>query len=134
MHCDIDTLNVSRTGSLWIGSNPASILAIHKKYPHNHCTKDALSFSLNQEAEQCVNGHSGVLCGGCQLDKSIVLGSTKCMQCGDTVACLWLPVLISLMGLAMVTMLFVLNCTVSTGLTLYANIIRPGIIDLLPRC
>ena len=136
VQCDIDTLNVTRTGTLWVGTTSTSILAVHQHCPYDQCTTGNLSFSLNHQDEQCVNGHSGVLCGGCKPNLSIVLGSTTCKQCNEGYTYLWLLVLIALMGIAMVSMVFIFNCTVSAGtvngLILYANIIRPGIISLLP--
>ena len=88
---------------------------------------------LHHQDEQCNHHHSGILCGGCKPNFSAVFGSTQCKQCNNQY--LWVILLISIMGLAMVVLIFLLNCTVSAGtlngLILYANIIKPGIIIFL---
>ena len=132
--CDIATLTVSRNITQWIGKSSNGALAVHPHCPYDYCNTDVKTFSLNNQDDQCANNHSGVLCGGCQPGLSAVFGSTLCKNCTDQN--LWFLVLFSIMGVALVAFLLFLNCTVSVGtlngLILYANIIRPGIINLLP--
>lgn len=134
VQCDIDALNITRTDSMWVGKNSVSNLAVHLHCPYDYCFVGNVSFNLSDPDEQCINGHSGVLCGGCKTGLSVVFGSARCVQCSNRY--LELIALISLMGIAIVTLIFLLNCTVSSGtpngFILYANIVRPGMISLLP--
>ena len=131
IECNIGNLSVFRTANFWIGNNSAEVLVVHNHCPYDYCTHTDMSFSLlHDQDEQCNHHHSGILCGGCKPNFSAVFGSTQCKQCNNQY--LWVILLISIMGLAMVALIFLLNCTVSAGtlngLILYANIIKPGII------
>eukprot|EP00731_Ephydatia_muelleri_P028313 Em0019g1186a len=113
----------------------AQILAVHKHCPYDYCIATDISFAvLDDQDAQCAHDHSGVLCGRCKPHLSAVFGSAQCKLCNDNYV--WLLIPISIMGVVMVAFLFLLNCTVSVGtlngLILYTNIIRPGILNLLP--
>ena len=132
IQCDINTLKVSKSATQWIGNSSSAVLAVHPHCPYDYCSTEVTTFSLEHQDDQCNHNHSGVLCGGCQPGLSAVFGSTQCMLCTDLYLGLLIP--ISIMGVALVAFVFLLNCTVSVGtlngLILYANIIRPGILDL----
>ena len=134
VQCNITTLIVSKTGTLWIGNTSNGILAVHTHCPYDYCKTNYTTFSFNNLDDQCDNDHSGVLCGGCKPNLSAVFGSERCKQCPSYYIFLLIP--ISFMGIVMMAFIFVLNCTVAAGtingLILYANIVRPGIINLLP--
>ena len=131
--CDWNTLNISRNGTTWIGNSSTLVLAVHYHCPYGYCKKEETTFSLEYQDEQCTDNHTGVLCGGCKTDMSALLGSTHCKAC--TNQHLWVLLPITILGVVLVTLLFLLNFTVSVGtlngLILYANIIRPGIIDFI---
>ena len=130
--CDLSTLNISRNGTIWIGNSSTLVLAVYYHCPYGYCKEEETTFSLTNQDEQCADNHSGVLCGGCKDDMSAMFGSTHCKPCDQH---LWVLLLITISGVALVALLFLLNFTVSVGtlngLILYANIIRPGIFDFI---
>ena len=133
---DINTLTVLRNGTMWVGYNSHMVLAVHLHCPYDYCNTASITFRIEDEQDnQCSNNRTGVLCGGCQPNMSAMFGSTRCMACPGQ-RHLWLLIAFSIMGVALVTMLLLLNCTVSVGtingLILYANIIRPGILNYYP--
>ena len=131
---DINTLTVLRNGTMWVGTCSSNkVLAVHPNCPYDYCNTSSITFRIEDEQDnQCNNNRTGVLCGGCQPNMSVVFGSTRCMACPGQQH-LSLLIAFSIMGVALVTMLLLLNCTVSVGtingLILYANIIRPGILN-----
>ena len=135
VQCDINTLTVLRSETMWIGNSSGGILAVHPHCPYDYClTSDkSKSLSLTSQNNQCDNNRSGVLCGGCQEGLSAVFGSNLCKRCTSLYLLILVP--ISIMGIVLVFVLLVLNCTVSVGtingFILYANILKTGIISLL---
>ena len=135
--CDIDTLQISHKGQLWIGPYDTSI-AFNANQPNYHniclineqcllCNSSNVSFMLNDTDPQCQQHKSGTLCGSCTTGYSLVLGSNECMEC-TTNYNIALTILFSFMGIALVVLLIVLNLTVSVGtingLLFTANIIK----------
>ena len=130
---DINTLTVIKYGTIWVGSYSNNVLAVHLHCPYDYCNTTSITFRIEDEQDnQCNNNRRGVLCGECQPNMSAMFGSTRCMACSGQQH-LWLLIAFSIMGVALVTILFLLNCTVSVGtingLILYANIITPGILN-----
>ena len=135
--CDIDTLQISHKGQLWIGPYNTSI-TFSADQPHHHniclineqcllCNPSNVSFMLNDTDPQCQQHKSGTLCGSCTTGYSLVLGSNVCMEC-TTNYNMALIILFAFMGIALVVLLIVLNLTVSVGtingLLFTANIIK----------
>ena len=134
--CNIDTLQISHKGQLWIGPYDTSI-AFNANQPNHHniclineqcllCNPSNVSFTLNDTDPQCQQHKSGTLCGSCTTGYSIVLGSNECMEC--TMNNIALIILFAFMGIALVVLLIILNLTVSVGtingLLFTANIIK----------
>ena len=78
--------------------------------------------------------HSGILCGECKANLSMVFGSSRCLQCSH-----WWLLLIpvfALAGIILVFLLTTLNLTVSigviNGLIFYANITRANMAVFFP--
>ena len=123
--CDIDRLQISRKGQLWIGPYNTSI-TFNASQPNNRnvcfineqcllCNPSSVSFMLNDTDLQCQQQHkSGTLCGSCTTGYSLVLGSNECMEC-TTNYNMALIILFAFMGIALVILLIVLNLTISVG-------------------
>ena len=135
--CNIDTLQISHKGQLWIGPYNTSI-TFGADQPNHHniclineqcllCNPSNVSFMLNDTDPQCQQHKSGTLCGSCTTGYSLVLGSNECMEC-TTNYNMALIILFAFMGIALVVLLIVLNLTVSVGtingLLFTANIIK----------
>ena len=122
--CDIDTLQISHKGQLWIGPYNTSI-SFNASQPNHYniclineqcllCNPSNVSFMLNDTDPQCQQYKSGTLCGSCTTGYSLVLGSNECMKC-TTNYNVALIILFAFMGIALVVFLIALNLTVSVG-------------------
>ena len=105
-------------------------IVIHDHCPYDYCRtdNDSLSFHLELPDDQCALNHSGILCGACKLNFSLVLGTSNCKDCSKNMLFLAIVPSIILAGVMLVGFLMFINLTVSTGtlngLIFYANIIR----------
>ena len=106
-------------------------VVVHDHCPYDYCTvlTEGLvqPLSLYYPDQQCAFNRSGILCGGCQVDFSQALGTSKCKICNNS-RLSFIIVLIALAGVALVIGLMLLNVTVSVGtingLIFYANVLR----------
>ena len=126
-----------RKGVFWItylndsGSSP---YFIYPYCPLDYCQPPSKSVPINLSLPngsdaQCANNRGGILCGSCQPNYSLSLGSSRCIKCPDN----WYGLLIGIIiaaffaGIVLVVLLLVLNLTVAVGtlnsIIFYANII-----------
>lgn len=110
----------------WMGSvSNTSEIILNPHCPFDFCTERETRFTLNSTDLQCAHHRSGVLCGACQSGFSLALGSSRCLSCSNVFLALLIP--FALAGIALVTLLFALQLTVSSGtisgLVFYANIL-----------
>ena len=116
---------IFRSGTTWISSSGSVSFIVHQYCPYGYCDPDNSSVNLRLPDTQCALKHSGVLCGGCQSNLSLVLGSSKCLPCSNKHLSL-LPVFI-VTGFTLVIFIKALDLTVSrstiNGLIFFANII-----------
>ena len=96
--------------------------------PFDYCVQEPVYISLNSTDSadnKCANNRTGILCGACNEDLSLVFGSSRCKECSDYYIFLLIP--FALAGIALVTFILLLNLTVATGtihgLIFYANIL-----------
>ena len=135
--CNIDMLQISHKGQLWIGPYNINI-TFSADQPNHHniclinekclfCNPSNVSFMLNDTDPQCQQHKSGTLCGSCTTGYSLVLGTNECREC-TTNYNMALVILFAFMGIALVVLLIALNLTVSVGtingLLFAANIIK----------
>ena len=129
--CDINTLSVSRGETQWIGLiNQSDTQFIGFGTCTNlvgYCSSSGIAeLKLNDPDRQCINSHSGVLCGQCLPGYSITLGSSNCKQCSNNY--LSLLIVFAIAGLLLIGFLSLFKVTVSTGrinsMLFYANIIK----------
>ena len=136
--CDINSLNITHNGLLWIGT-------YHTSTPFNanetnpnaciinedcllYCSPNPVTFKLNHTNTQCVDNRGHRMCGSCTEGYSLLLGSNKCGQCHNNYTMIAWIALFAVMGVLLVVLLIVLNLTVSVGtlngLLFYANIVK----------
>ena len=134
INCNITTRNITRDSGqqFWVGyvheyesrGNASDGLILHPLCPFDYCTSESVDFPLNNTDMQCAHNRSGLLCGACKMNYSLVLGTSYCKECTNSY--LALLILFAVMGVALVFLLFVCKLTVATGalsgLVLYANI------------
>ena len=129
LSCNISgaTPVVHRTKSVWISINPnRNDTILHDNCPLDYCKPTSFWLQLEHPDEQCAYNHSGLLCGRCQSNLSLAIGTSQCLECTNIHLTLLLP--FALAGLMLVLFLIVCNFTVSigsiNGLIFYANIVR----------
>ena len=136
--CNASTELLERKGNLWIsylntGDNSTSGYLIYPYCPLNYrlplTSKVEMNLNIPHRADaQCADGYSGILCGACQENLSLSLGSSRCIPCGTHWPKMLVILLgISLAGIALVMLLLMLNLTVAIGtlnsILFYANIV-----------
>ena len=135
--CNSTTSSLLREGNSWImyvnDTDPYRYV-IYPYCPYGYChpADDNVSINLtipNGADAQCANRHAGVLCGGCQPNFSLSLGSSRCLPCTIYWPAQLFGILLAgiIAGVLLVATLLVLNLTVATGLLngfiFYANIV-----------
>ena len=128
--CDVDTESLQvKDSSVWL-SYDDTFLKLNLNCPPDYCKNPGENFvniSFAFPDEQCANNRGGVICGGCQENYSIVLGSSKCKDCTSSINFVWLIPLFAVAGIALVALLLILNMTIShgtlNGLIFYANVV-----------
>ena len=145
--CNASTEQLERAGTFWISyiktsNNSTSGYLIYAHCPLNYCKPSTSVVEINLNIPngadvQCGIGRSGMLCGTCQSNLSLSLGSSRCIPCSTS----WPTVLAVLIiaffaGIALVALLLVLNLTVATGtlngIVFYANIMAANRSMFLP--
>ena len=107
---------------------------IHSNCPFDYCHPPTESVSMNLNIPngadtQCAYNRSGILCGGCQENLSLSLGSSRCLPCHSHWPAVLVVILLAaiIAGILLVTALLALNMTVAVGLIngfiFYANIV-----------
>ena len=114
---------------------------VYPNCPFDYCIPLNISIDLNQingADAQCAFNRSSLLCGSCQCGLSLSLGSSRCLPCPSYWPALLTAITIAavLAGIALVTLLLVLNMTVAigtlNGLIFYANVVYASKSILLP--
>uniref|UniRef100_A0A1X7VRG1 Right handed beta helix domain-containing protein n=1 Tax=Amphimedon queenslandica TaxID=400682 RepID=A0A1X7VRG1_AMPQE len=134
IECNTAKNTISKPSSLWIGivnasddADHTSNVAVATPFAANYLSDvNFVNFSLSDPDVQCMYNHAGVLCGGCQINYSAVLGSSECRKCSNTY--LLLLVFFAVIAFALIGFISLLRLTVSTGringLLFYANVIK----------
>ena len=145
--CNASTEQLERRGSFWItyinASNDAeSGYLIYAHCPLNYCKPPTSVVKINLNIPdganlQCANGHSGMLCGTCQANLSLSLGSSRCIPCSTKWSTITVIIIAAILaGIALVTLLLVLNLTVAVGtlngIMFYANVLAANGSTFLP--
>ena len=127
--CNIDTGTILRRhgASFWVGyDRDTQEMILDPQCPFDYCTLNQVLLSPIDRDAQCNYNRSGVICGRCSGNTSLVLGSSRCMQCSNSY--LTLIVAFAVAGIALVLFLLILNLTVALGtinaLIFYANIVQ----------
>jgi len=127
LSCSIDNQTILRPANSWISAlshNNSYVYYVSLYCPFHYCVPHSLHLNLSTPNFQCQFNRSGVLCGECQARLSTTFSSSQCQLCSNVYLLLILP--ISIAGLVLVLLLFLLNLTVTDGtinaLILYVNI------------
>ena len=101
-------------------------LILYSTCPAEYCTAESVNITLDDPDVQCAFNRSGVLCGRCAANYSLILGGPRCDSCSNLY--LLLIIAFALAGVALVAFLTLVRVTVAIGsinsVILYANIIQ----------
>lgn len=128
--CNIDDQTIHRPGGTWINASftggEYSGVIFHQNCPYDYCAAMDNEINLNYPDAQCAFNRTGILCGTCQPNLSLTVGTSQCKQCSNEF--LALLILFALSGIALVAILFIFNLTISagtlSGLIFFVNIVR----------
>ena len=134
--CDIETGLIKRPDGLWIkphffnGSYKGFSWSKNCYLPYcvqeNDADPTIMNFSSIDVDIQCQGNHTGIVCGSCEENHSLVLQQLNCDICEDRY--LSLIVYFAFAGLALVGILLLLQLTVAkgtiNGFILYSNFIN----------
>ena len=128
----------------WISYINDTGYLVYPNCPFDYClsTSPGPTFILTSQPNgadaQCAFNRSSQLCGSCQPDHSLSLGSSRCLLCPGYWPALLVAITIAaiIAGIALVALLLVLNMTVAVGtlngLIFYANVVYAYQSILLP--
>ena len=130
--CSAENETILVETNIWIGLNNytnGTGFVIHD-CPFDYCVQDPVYINLsspNSVTQQMwAYNRTGSLCGICDEDLSLVLGTSRCKECSNIYIFLLIP--FALAGVALVAFILLLNLTVATGtiqgLIFYANIME----------
>ena len=145
-YCDSHTRSFvkqpqSRAWISYINDTNLTGYLVYPNCPFDYCLSTSPSVDLNQPNgadAQCAYNRSSLLCGSCQPGLGLSLGSSCCLPCPSHWPALLIVITIAaiLAGVALVTLLLVLNMTVAVGtlngLIFYANVVYANKSILLP--
>ena len=117
---------IHRYGTIWITARPneTSVVA-HEYCPYHYYKSESLLVDPTVPDTQCAQNHSGVLCGGCLANYSLMIGGNRCLFCQNNNG-LSLIIFFIAAGFLLVFFIKILDLTVTkgtiNGLIFYANI------------
>ena len=101
-------------------------LILFNKCPKRYCVAETVEITLEHPDIQCNMNRSGVLCGACAEDYSLMLGSSRCGKCPNWYLAMLL--VFGLAGILLTLFLIFVRLTVASGMInsviLYANILQ----------
>ena len=130
-NCTVDDKStISKSTEFWVQglykNGTFQGLIHYKTCPRDYCKTGEVTISLENPDTQCDLNRSGLLCGKCATNHSLMLGSSRCKKCSNVYLTLLLP--FALMGIALTVSLIFFRLTVATGMVnsiiLYANIVQ----------
>ena len=122
--CDPDLKVFNITSGWWFGRGPNRVGVVYWYCPAGYCNEHVQVVYPQALDDQCVNHHTGLLCGGCQEGYSAVFGTNRCMKCTNNP--LGLLVFFAAAGIGIIAIISFLRITITNGyvygVLLYANL------------
>lgn len=132
--CDISNGTIKREGSVswWLGHDDGDHnFTLCQFCPFDFCTTKTIDIHTNDRNydDQCTFSRSGILCGQCKNNLSVVFGSGHCRHCGKpAIISVLLTLLFAILGIFLVLLLGIFDLNVSDGalnpIIFYMNIIQ----------
>ena len=113
--CNITTTTMSISSGQWIGITNfnKSLLSLSFQCPPGNCRTDTKYINVSDFTSYCEHSKTGVLCGQCSSNLSVVFGISECRNCSNY----WLATLVMYMlsGLLLVIVMLFLPLTIADG-------------------
>ncbi len=134
--CDLETstINLTPRNFKWLGCENSSnesgcidreLMVAYRCGNQDHCNIFIGSITATRASEICADGRTGILCGSCVAELSIVLGTGRCKSCPASNVYLSLVVVFLGSGILLIIILTTFRLTVNygtlNGLLFYAN-------------
>lgn len=118
--CNFSSYTVTRRQDSWLGTeerddgndNRSDVVYV-ALCPIGFCNNDYAFVDLTVPDQLCERGRTGVLCGACKSNLSVVFGSPECLRCSNY----WIftAFVYAVAGVLLVAILFLLNVNISQG-------------------
>ena len=114
-YCSIANLTIAKSSKYtWFGKGSSNSSTMHyTEYCFPSFCSDELTYSPLSPDNQCINGHTGLMCSHCPENSSLTLGIPECRECNNN--SLLLLLVFSGAGILLVAALFLFNLTITTG-------------------
>ena len=105
--CDVLDGTVSKNKTNWIGVYNNTLPALASFCPLDYCNSTINKLSLTRSGDLCNGDRTGIVCGHCLGNRSVIFGSSKCQVCSG----MWLITLLmfAVLGVLLVVALFFLG-------------------------
>ena len=122
MKCELTTWSVQKRSNYWIGcyrqGNESCqnkvLVGIKTGYTDHDCCNNTNMFVTAEDIDmQCKEGRTGLGCGSCSENYSVVLGTDNCMKCSDSY--LGLIAVYMLSVILLILFLTAFNVTITNG-------------------
>ena len=137
--CNLNDQTILRPANSWITAdtvNGSHTYLVSSSCPFDYCLPYSSHHNLSDPDSQCQYSRSGVLCGQCRDGLSSIFGSLECKPCTNIYLLLIIP--ITIVGIILVTMLFMFHLTVRNGtitsFIFYFNVIYINYPVFFPGC
>ena len=136
VQCNITATSITRPIGSWFGDisvRNTTGLGYATVFPQGNCKDTITSIDMTELDSVCVYSKTGVLCGQCQANLSVVFGITDCKRCSN----IWLLTLLgyAISGVVIVTVVLTIRLTIAAGplagIIMTCNIITVSAIDYL---
>ncbi len=114
--CNFTTFTITREQTEWLAFHEKenfSDLVYARTCPTGFCNSTISNVDLTVPDQLCMKGRTGLLCGACSENRSVVFGSPACRECSNY----WFFTifLYAAAGVILVVFLFLFNFTVAQG-------------------
>ena len=113
--CDLTNTQLRRNIQQWVSIthkhtdsthyNSGIIAERYCPFSYYKTDKESLLFRLNNEDELCAFNRSGILCGGCNINFSRIVGSSRCKMCSNNLSLLAATPIWLLLGIILIIFL-----------------------------
>ena len=81
--CDTSDGTVTINKNKWIGVYNDTFPALASFCPLDYCNSTISKLSLVRPGDLCSGGRTGIICGHCHGNYSVIVGSSQCQVCSD---------------------------------------------------